>query len=150
LFIGSLKEHIYFTEIAINENNSGEVEILPSDIIHVCIYGNCVKDVDLFRTSLSINKGGELIFTTHDIAQPEPLKKGRFCSEIFIPAYFLRAGEYSISIGGHDGNHLRTGQEWIFGRDIASFVILEEFSLQNDFANNGLINLPTSGKKTYL
>jgi lipopolysaccharide transport system ATP-binding protein len=150
LFIGSLRNHIRFDKITVNENNSSEIEIRPSDTIHICIYGNCLEYVNLFRTSLSISKGGELICTTHDLTQPEPLKKGRFCSEIFIPAYFLRAGEYAVSIGGHDGTHLSPGKEWIFGRDIASFVVLEEFSIQNDFASIGLVNLPITGKKTYL
>jgi lipopolysaccharide transport system ATP-binding protein len=150
LFIGSLKDHIHFSKIMINDKGGSIFEVLPSETIHICVYGNCVQDVNLFRTSLSINKSGELIFTTHDIPQPTILKAGLFCSEFFIPAYLLRPGEYFISIGGHDGNHLETGQEWLFGKDITSFVILEGFSPQNDFANVGLINVPNSGKRTYL
>jgi lipopolysaccharide transport system ATP-binding protein len=150
LFIGSLKDHIHFNKITINSKDGAIAEILPSENIHIRIYGNCLADVNLFRTSLSVNKSGELIFTTHDITQPQPLKKGLFCSEISIPANFLRPGEYFISIGGHDGGHLSTGVEWIYGRDIASFMILEEFSIENDYANVGLINLPNSGKRTYL
>ena len=150
LFIGSLIECINFNKITVNDKDGAIAEIFPADEIHICIYGTCLQNVALFRTSLSISRDGDLIFTTHDMAGPAPLKQGPFCSEMVIPANFLRPGEYFISIGGHDGGHLATGSEWIFGKDIASFVIPEEFSLAYDFANVGMVNLQNTGKRTYL
>jgi lipopolysaccharide transport system ATP-binding protein len=149
LFIGSLKDHIHFNKITINSKDSAIAEILPTDTIRVCVYGNCLKELKLFRTSFSITFNGERILTTHDLLRPEPLKKGKFSSEIVIPANFLRPGEYFVSVGGHDGNHLGPGEEWIYGRDAVSFVVLEEYSPANDFANTGFVNIPHSGKRIY-
>src|SRR5471030_1509110 len=59
LFIGSLKGHIQFTKITINDKDGSAAEILPSDNIHISIYGTCLQDVNRFRTSLSLNKSGE-------------------------------------------------------------------------------------------
>jgi len=149
LFIGSLKDQIHFTKVTINSTDSAVAEILPADTIRICVYGTCFKEVKLFRTSFSITFNGERILTTHDLVRPELLREGNFSSEIVIPANFLRPGEYFISIGGHNGNHLGPGEEWIYGRDVVSFVVLEEYSLANDFANTGLVNIPNSGKRTY-
>lgn len=146
-FIGSLTTHLIFKEIKINGKPISEQELLPSASINIDITIECLKPVPAFRTSLSVFKDGIRIFTIHDLTVPEGVNVGKFQSCFIIPANLLRSGQYLISVGGHDGNHLTTGKDWIFGVDVASFTIVEHYSSDNDFANVGLINIPHLNKR---
>jgi hypothetical protein len=70
-----------------------------------------------------------------------PIKKGTFNSEFLIPKYVLRPGDYSLSIFGHDNGNNRKGNDWIYGNEILTFTILEEWDTINDSHNEGIINL---------
>lgn len=146
-FNGPLKSNIIFSKISINNTSISHMEISPSQEIQILVEGTCIEQVDLFRTSCSLFKEGVRVLTTHDLNIPEKLPKGDFKSSFTIPAYLLRPGEYFIAIGGHDGNYLASGHEWIFGTDLMSFKIAEEYSLTNDFANTGIINISFNGKR---
>jgi lipopolysaccharide transport system ATP-binding protein len=148
LFIGPLTKNITFTKISINKTELPYLEIFPSDEIKVEINGVCNITTPAFRMSLSVSSEDEIrIFTIHDSDRPQTLNKGSFASIFSIPAYFLRPGTYYISIGGHDGDYLTTGEDWIFGPNIISFTVLPQYNLTNDFANTGLINAPFKGIK---
>ncbi len=145
-FTGTLTSHLEFKKISINDiENSNNIYISPSSGIKIKIWGECKRDIPNFRTTFSIYKDGVRLLTLHDVENPEPLHRGEFKSEVEIPPYLLRPGEYSIAIGGH-----RDGMfEWIWGIDLAFFNILEEWGSNYDQVNFGLVNLPYSGKRTF-
>jgi len=141
VFIGSLIKKLNFNKVTVNNINQSYLELFPSDEINIRADITCIVELEKFRVSLSVTTDNEVrIFTLHDAETPQKVKTGNFVSEFTIPAYFLRPGEYYISIGGHDGDHLKPGHDWIFGPNIISIKILDQYSLQNDFANLGLIN----------
>ncbi len=148
-FIGSLKSKIEFNNVIINGHSEEFVEISPSSDITIVIEGCCSELIPKFRTSIVIFKDGFRICTLHDSKNPEPMQKGYFASEVKIPRYFLRPGEYFIAVGGHDGGTLAPGMEWIFGSEVASFDVTEEWSDNNDFANIGVVNLPHVGQRKF-
>jgi len=147
-FIGTLKSALQFTNVFINGSNRSSLEISPSNNITISIEGICRADVPKFRTTVSISRDGHRICSLHDSKHPTPIKKGRFTSEIQIPAFTLRPGEYFVAIGGHDGDVFSPGIDWLFGNEIASFIITEEWSADNDFANIGVVNIPHNGKRS--
>lgn len=141
-FEGTLVKAISFKEIRINNNAKLGKEILPYEDINITVDFDCLEKQKRFRTSLSLFFDGVRIFTLHDLNSPETTDIGKYCSSFFIPGNLLRSGQYLISIGGHDGGYLGHGNEWIFGVDVATFTIAQEYSVQNDFASIGLINVP--------
>ena len=147
-FIGPLTKNITINKITVNNFNQSYLEIFPSSVISVQVAGVCLVEVEKFRLSFSVYTDNEIrVFTVHDSEAPEKLKAGEFISEFSIPAYFLRPGEYCIAVGGHNGDHLRPGADWIFGTNLVTLKILTEYNLQYDFANTGLVNVPFTGKK---
>lgn len=145
--IGTLAPFVDFQEIHINGENNN-VCISPFSEINISVVSVCKKNLNLFRTSFSIYKDGIRILTSHDLQKPEPLPSGLFKSETTIPPYFLRPGDYTLSIGGHDGGHLGPAIDWIFAPDIFLFSVSEEWSAYNDFANFGIVNVPHNGNRT--
>lgn len=146
-FIGSLKSKIEFREVRIYGSKTEGGEIPPSVEISIVVVGNCREYIPKFRTSVVIYKDGFRLCTLHDLAVPEPLLPGKIVSEVKIPPFFLRPGDYYIAVGGHDGGTLAPGTDWIFGNEVASFTIGEEWSDLNDFANVGAFNLPHKGSR---
>jgi lipopolysaccharide transport system ATP-binding protein len=147
-FTGPLTSNISFNKILVNNIEQPYLEIFPSSHIEIKVFAECLSEVDLFRMSMSItNEDDVRIFTMNDFDSPQLLKKGTFTSVFTIPAYFLRPGNYQISVGGHDGGYLRSGHLWIFGSNLISIKILDEYDQVNDFANTGLINTSFTGKR---
>ena len=97
--------------------------------------------MDYFRSGITILKDGVKLFSFHDYEEPVPMKRGGFTSEFVIPKYFLRPGDYTLSIFGHDNGSLRKGTEWIYGSEILIFTILEEWDAINDSDNEGMFNV---------
>ncbi|OHD19328.1 MAG: hypothetical protein A2086_00945 [Spirochaetes bacterium GWD1_27_9] len=144
-FSGTLANSIIFEEIYINEKKD-QINLSPSDEILVKIKGKAIEDILNFRVTLSIYKDEIRVVTMHDVENPVTLLEGYFESLFKIPNFFLRPGDYSVSIGGY-----REGaSDWTFGRDILSFTVAEEWSKKNDFANVGVVNLPYFGERICL
>ncbi len=138
---GTLVPFIEFLEVSINEISSNDIFISPSAEIKIIINGNCKSDLDFFRSGITILKDGVKLFTFHNYEEPIPLKRGSFTCEFIIPKYFLRPGDYTISVFGHDNGNLRKGTEWIYGNEILMFSILEEWDSINDSNNEGIVNV---------
>lgn len=139
---GTLVPNITFSEISINGMNSNDIYVSPSAGLNIELKGTCLNDMDYFRTGITILKDGIKLFSSHNIPEPMPIKKGKFISEFFIPKYVLRPGDYSISIFGHDNGNNRKGTDWIYGNEVLTFTILEEWDAINDLHNEGIFNLP--------
>lgn len=137
IFSGTLSNKICFNELLINGKKE-KISINPSQEIVFRISGNSYLDIPNFRITLSIYCGEIRLFTIHDTELPVLLPKGVFQSFFRIPPFFLRPGDYSIALGGY-----REGAtEWMYGTDLQTFNIVEEWSKNNDFANVGIINIP--------
>jgi lipopolysaccharide transport system ATP-binding protein len=143
-FVGTLTPYLDFHTIAINEHKAGEAAIIsPCSKINIKVTGVCKKHMDDFRTTFSVFKNGNRLLTLHDVGNPQPLPEGHFSSEVEVPAFTLRPGDYWIAIGGYrDG-----GREWIWGLDLLSFVVSEEWSPNYEQANIGIVNLPNNGRR---
>ncbi|HEY5370736.1 MAG TPA: ABC transporter ATP-binding protein [Hanamia sp.] len=138
---GTLVPFIEFLEVGINETGSNDISISPSSEIKITVKGYCKSDLEYFRSGVTILKDGVKLFSLHDNEEPVPLEKGAFVSQFTIPKYFLRPGDYTLSIFGHDNGNLRKGTEWIYGNEILIFSILEEWDPINDPHNEGIVNV---------
>jgi lipopolysaccharide transport system ATP-binding protein len=143
-FTGPLHSSIEFNEVIINDMVDKEASISPSEEIKIRVKYSCKKDLDYFRTGITVHSNGIKLFSSHDAEDPYPIKSGEYISEFVIPKYFLRPGEYSLSVFGHDDGNNRKGKDWIYGLDVLSFSVLEEWDLRNDLHNEGVINIPIS------
>jgi len=138
---GTLVSFIEFLEVSINGIDGNELSISPSSEIRITLRGICKNELDYFRTGITILNNGVKLFSLHNCPEPVPIKKGTFNSEFLIPKYVLRPGDYSLSIFGHDNGNNRKGNDWIYGNEILTFTILEEWDTINDSHNEGIINL---------
>lgn len=147
-FDGTLKKNIKFEQIQINNySKHEEIVVSPLSKIFIRIKGECKEDIPNFRITFSIFKAEIRMLTMHDVVEPELLPKGNFQSEIEIANLLLRPGDYSVAIGGYrDGMN-----EWIWGTDLITFTVAEEWSYNYDPLSIGLINLPHNGRRhTYI
>ncbi len=141
-FKGTLAHVVEFKNITINKyEHSDNIIISPSSKIKITVKGECKEDLPGFRVTFSIFKEGIRLVSLHDVTAQQVLLKGSFESNVEIPSFFLRPGEYSVAIGGY-GKRFR---EWVWGTDLAIFFVTEEWSLNYDQANIGMVNLPQKG-----
>jgi lipopolysaccharide transport system ATP-binding protein len=148
-FIGTLKSKIEFIKVNINGHPFDAGEISPSSDITITVEGRCIESIPKFRTSIVIYKEGVRICTLHDTKTPKPIPQGLFLAEAKIPAFLLRPAEYYIAIGGDNGGAMASCTEWIFGNEIASFIISDEWGDNNDFSDIGIVNIPHIGYRKY-
>lgn len=138
---GTLLSSIEFSKVSINGIETNDIFLSPSSEIRINLKGKCMKDLDYFRTGLTILNNGVKLFSMHDKPEPEPLKNGKFSIDFVIQKYILRPGDYTLSVFGHDNGNNRKGTEWIYGNEILTFTIMEEWDSINDSHNEGIINL---------
>ncbi|MGZ3757412.1 MAG: ABC transporter ATP-binding protein [Mucilaginibacter sp.] len=145
---GTLVKNIRFSAFSINDIIDNEAIFSPSETLHLTIRYSCITELPKFRLSVNFYKEGILIFTIHNKAWPERLDEGDYADNLSVPGNYLRPGNYTIGVGGHDGDPVSDGREWLFIEEAYSFTITNEWSELNDFSNKGLVNLPyTSIKK---
>lgn len=143
-FTGPLKGTVEFSAIEINERSNDGLQILPSEPIVIRVQGEAKSDVVGYRTTISIFRDGQLVISRHDALEPGTLRRGKFESQVSLPAYFLSPGEYWITFGGYT---VDTGA-WTWSSTHLRFVVVEEWSKQYDtIANMGLVNLPGTGER---
>ncbi|CAH2031075.1 ABC transporter ATP-binding protein [Trichlorobacter ammonificans] len=142
-FIGTLLDALIFHEIVINGISSGCIHLNPDRSIIISIKGVCKHDLPNFRITISVFKDDVRLLSQHDTQTPQLLRRGTFISEIIIPPFLLRPGEYTVAVGGHrDGMN-----DWIWGTYLRSFSVVEEWYSNNDAVNYGVINIPFNGKR---
>jgi len=141
-FFGTLNSKLSFNKILIN-NKSQDIVVSPSESIKIQVYGECKADIPKFRLTISLFKRGFRLLTIHDLEKPETLPKCKFKSELEIPSFFIRPGEYSIAAGGYCEN----GTEWMWGTDLLSFYVSEEWSNKYESVNIGAVNLFHKGNR---
>lgn len=144
VFNGSLTQVMRFHELTINGINNTKPRIVhPEQPIKLHVTGSVDRLVPSFRTTFSIFRDGVRLLTQHDTPVPTDLPAGKFHAQTEIPAYLLRPGRYTVSIGGYrDGM-----REYIWGMDLMDFTVSEMWSDNYDPINLGLINLPGYGSR---
>lgn len=144
VFNGSLTEVMRFHELTINGVNNTQPRIVhPEQPIKLHVTGSVDRLVPNFRTTFSIFRDGTRLLTQHDTPVPTDMPAGKFEAQTEIPAYLLRPGRYTVSIGGYrDGM-----REYIWGTDLMDFTVSEMWSDNYDPINLGLINLPGYGTR---
>ncbi len=142
---GTLKSFVEFIEINVNGVINQEGVFEPENKLIISLKWNCISAIKKLRISFNIYKEGLLLLTMHDLAFPAYTETGQYQSKVEIPPYLLRPGEYAIAIGGHDGDNISSGMEWLFMSDVFSFDIVEKWGIQNDFSSKGLFNVPFQG-----
>jgi len=139
---GTLIKNINFIEFSINDIVNREAIFSPSEPLNIFLKYDCLINVPKFRTSVNFYKDSQLLFTLHNKSWPSELMNGHYTDNFLVPPYYLRPGNYTIGIGGHDGDPLSTGMEWIYIDEAYSFTITNEWDEFNDFSGRGLINIP--------
>jgi lipopolysaccharide transport system ATP-binding protein len=145
---GPLKDRLVFRRMLVNGRPAdGGVHVAPGETIRISIVGEAMQELAGYRTTVSVSKGGQLVVSLHDAAEPGLLVRGRFESEVVIPSYFLSPGEYSVSVGGYT---VESG-EWTWTGEDTWFSVLDEWSKDYDtLSNMGVVNLPSVGHRVRL
>ncbi len=144
VFGGPLTSVMRFHELTVNGVDNTKPRIVhPQQPIKLHITGSVDRLIPNFRTTFSIYRDGVRLLTQHDTPLPTDLPAGRFEAQTQVPAYLLRPGRYTVSIGGYrDGM-----REYIWGTDLMDFTVSEMWSDNYDPINLGLINLPGYGSR---
>lgn len=141
-FNGTLVSELQFSELFVNGLSGQEINLSPAEEIDFLVKGISKADILNFRVTFSIFKDDVRLFSLHDTQNPELLSKGNFISQVSIPSFFLRPGDYTLAIGGYG-----LSGSWIWGTHLVSFSILEDWGEKNEYHNFGIVNLPYNGKR---
>jgi lipopolysaccharide transport system ATP-binding protein len=142
---GPLAQRVRIESVSVNGQPLGEtIALSPRSEVVIEMWGEASEDIRRCELVAGIErKGGIRVATVCDTLRPEALRKGRFCSEMVIPAFFLRPGDYVISVGGMS----ESLREWMWGEHLGYFTILEEWSEESRSNMDGLINVPFKGSR---
>lgn len=144
-FQGTLTDFVEFQRLSISNGDHDNTRVVsPASPIKLSVVGFCHRDLRSFRMTLSVYREGVRLLTMHDIEIPKTLPTGPFRADYVIPPLFLRPGEYSVAIGGH-----QTGMgEWIWATDVTAFTVAEDWGEGYDQFSDGFVNLPHYGTRT--
>jgi lipopolysaccharide transport system ATP-binding protein len=143
-FEGPLAQRVRIEAVLVNNQPLGESIVLsPSSDILIEVRGEASDDIRRCDLIVGIEKKAVRVTTARDTPRPEALRRGRFCSEMVIPALFLRPGDYVISVGGMS----ESLREWMWAEHLGSFTILEEWSEESRANMDGLVNVPFKGRR---
>ncbi|GGH15376.1 ABC transporter ATP-binding protein [Mucilaginibacter phyllosphaerae] len=139
---GTMVNNVKFVEFSINNVIDKEAVFSPSETLTIRVKYNCITYLPKFRVSINFYKDSILISTIHDKSWPAELKEGEYSATFSIVGNFLRPGNYTIGLGGHDGDPISEGKDWLYLDEVYSFTITNEWSELNDFSGRGLVNIP--------
>jgi ABC-type polysaccharide/polyol phosphate transport system ATPase subunit len=117
-FMGPLRT-VKFMKITVNNSDSAYVNVNSNDELDIRVEGWSEFPMRNFNFGLSLFRDGVRLFTLLD--EPAILLAGKFSLEARIDAEFLRAGEYSIALGGKRLD----GDEWTWGTGLGTINILD-------------------------
>jgi lipopolysaccharide transport system ATP-binding protein len=141
---GPMAANIKFLEFDINNVINSEAVFSPAEPLVLSLKYTCLIALPKFKSTINLYRDSVLIFTLQHKPWPTPLKEGDHTDTFLIPQNLLRPGNYTIGIGGHDGDPLSEGHDWLFINDAYSFTITNEWGEFNDYSANGFINLPNN------
>jgi lipopolysaccharide transport system ATP-binding protein len=143
-FQGPLNKTVVFERMFVNDSPAGASQLVaPADGLRIRIEGRAALDVPDFRTTFSLFREGTRLLTMHDVAAPECLRAGRFEVSYTIPPFLLRPGDYAVALGGRRVS----GNDWVWGTDLALLTVLEEWGPGCDPEDVGWLNVPQRGRR---
>jgi lipopolysaccharide transport system ATP-binding protein len=142
-YAGPLQRVIHFTDLKINGRSGEGVTLSPAESIQFEVHGYSQRHFSSFRMALSVYRSDLRVFTARDVAPDQPLSEGEFVFTITVPAYLLRPGIYSVGLGGRPSVH----GDWLYATDVCTFVVQEDWDEFNEQENEGVVNVPPSGKR---
>jgi lipopolysaccharide transport system ATP-binding protein len=147
-FHGPLAGKVHFKSLRIgSKDGENSTVISPASPIRIETIVECDEDLPSFLTTLSISSGGVMLLTIHDLPDAESVQAGsRFKSIFYLPAHFLRPGEYFVGLGGHS---LSNGDS-LSAFDLAQFTVLEEWGENYRPYDRGPINIVNRGERLFL
>ena len=111
--------------------------VLSSEALRFRFTGRAETAIADFRFAFAVFLDRVRVFTLHD--GPARLPSGAFEITFAIPGNFLRPGQYDLALGGRRVS----GDEWVWGADIARIEILPHWSRDCDGDNAGIVNCPS-------
>ena len=111
--------------------------VLSNEALQFSVAGRAARAIADFRFAFAVFLDGVRVFTLHD--GPERLTSGGFEIAFAIPANFLRPGQYDLALGGRRVS----GDEWVWGADVARIEIVPQYSHDCDGDNDGIVNCPS-------
>lgn len=145
-FIGPLRDKIKIESISVNGVTSKKCVLEPEDIIKIGVKGISLVEIPNMKITVSVYKNDIRVFTLHDTVTGSILLKGGFKSSVTIPSFTLRPDIYTIYVGGYQEGT----SSWFYGERLARFQIRENWSVDYQQMNLGLINLANTGKRIKL
>jgi len=127
-----------------NQTHSQQVFVSLGSEVVIRIEGFSDEDIRQCDIVVGIEKDGVRIITLHDTQAAERLSKGHFSSEISLPPFLLRPGEYSVAIGSNS----ESLKEWMWGKNIMSFIVLDDRSTQKQDRSNNITDALFIGKRS--
>lgn len=146
LFMGPLVERVHIERVTVNGRPIDQAPVVsPGDDIIIEVFGRASSSVSGADVVVGIEQQGLRITTLHDSPRPATLSGGYFLSEMRIPARFLRPGRYFLAAGCQS----ETLREWMWGRDLGAFTVLEEWQDAYRESMVGIVYVPFRGKRTH-
>jgi lipopolysaccharide transport system ATP-binding protein len=143
-FNGPLVTKLRFEKISINGIPLAfGMPVSPNEDIRILVEADALTDILGFRTTFALFHGGTRVLTMHDVKRPADVKQGRLIAEYKVPSLLLRPGEYSFAVGGRR----ESIDEWIWGTDLGSITIAEDWGPEYDQYNTGIINLKNGSSR---
>jgi lipopolysaccharide transport system ATP-binding protein len=137
-FSGNLSDVITIKSISLNRFSSHLVTVDPGQDLHFLVEGRSTQDIKNFRFTFSIYTDDIRLFSVHDVSgYNTTLKAGKFITELIIRNHNLRPGRYHLAFGGHN----KGSSSFVWGTNLMTFMVSDQWSENNEQINLGVINL---------
>lgn len=105
-----------------------------------------LEDKRPLQINIGVNKNGVRLFTLQDVPHPKPMSSSDniVTSEFRIPKYLLRAGQFTLGIGGNING---VAGDWFWSTDFCLFEVMKGSLPVPDALNFGLINVEARSKR---
>jgi lipopolysaccharide transport system ATP-binding protein len=132
-FSGPLSKRLHINLVSVNhQTHDRQISLSLSSEVVIRISGYSDEDIRQCDIVVGIEKDGIRIFTLHDTLMAERLSMGDFSSEVSLPPFLLRPGEYTVSMGSNS----ESLKEWMWGRNIIGFIVIDDRSAQEQKRRN--------------
>lgn len=157
-FAGPLRDRLIVHDLRLSEVKSdGSVAtdtsyderdrslIHPARPIRIEVDAEALHPIPNLRMLAAVYQRGVRVVSTTDGDAAE-VPAGRFRCELELPANFLRPGPYTLGVGARrEGSN-----EYLWGADVHRFEVIENWSGDYQAINEGLVNVPTQGRRVLL
>jgi len=122
-FSGPLDKVVSMKSVSINDVDSPNVIISPSDKVVIKMQFVSKQQLSKVRCAASISKDGQVVISQYDTHEPELLEQGEYEVTFIFEEKLLSPGGYTISLGVSD----QESGHWLWGLEVREFNITEEW-----------------------